>query len=282
MASDFMAFFAGRFSRFLVKEKVIRKNLRDAFPDLDQPAVDAIAKKIAANFGRVVAEVVHIPTYVAGKQGTKVSASGSLDYTFGQSGQAIYVSAHLGSWELIPIVLRRNSRPLIIYSLIGNPVIDSKLLSLRQKSGANYVEKSDALRACIEAMKRGDSIALLVDQRVKRGIDVTFLGRRALFTDLPARLALKFNCPIIPAEAVRAGPGHCQVMIHPPIWPGAERGKQAVRELTQQIARVIEDAIRRRPEEWHCDKRRWKKKDRAYEAFDPQADRGDVLEAEIT
>ena len=110
MASDFMALFAVRFARFLVREKVIRRNLRAAFPDLDESAVDATTKKILENFGRLLAEIIHIPTYVAGKQATNVSASGSLDYTLGTSGQAIYVSAHLGNWELIPLVFRSKQR----------------------------------------------------------------------------------------------------------------------------------------------------------------------------
>ena len=147
--------------------------------------------------------------------------------------------------------------------VIGNAVIDNLLLSQRRKTGSIYVEKSKALRACIKAMKRGDSVGLLVDQRVERGIEVTFFGRPTIVTDLPARLALKFNCPIIPAEAVRAGPRRCQVMVHEPIWPGENRGEQAVRDLTQQMASVVEDCIRKRPDEWCCDKRRWKKSDRA-------------------
>ena len=282
MASDCMALFTGRFARYFVRENIIRKNLSTAFPDLDQPTLDAITKKITENFGRCIAEIAHIPAYAAGKQGTKFSATGSLDYTFEQLGQAIFVTAHLGSWELTPILLRRNSRPLIIYSKVGNPVIDNKLLSMRRKTGANYVEKSEALRASIKAMKKGESVGLLVDQHVKRGVDVTFFGRPTIFTDLPARLALKFNRPIIPIEGVRAGPGHCQVIIHPPIWPGENRGKQAVSELTQQMATVIEGCIRKRPDEWHCDKRRWKKTDSVGRISEPQAARSDVLEAAIT
>jgi len=281
MASDLMALVIGRFAHYLVREKKIRNNLMTAFPDLDQAALDATTKKIVANYGRLLAEAIHIPTYVAGKQGTIVSASGSLDYTFEREGQAIYVTAHLGNWELIPIVLRRKSRPLIIYSRIGNPAIDDKLLALRRKTGANYVEKSEALRACIKAMRKGVSIGLLVDQHVNRGTDVTFFDCPTIFTDLPARLAMKFNCPIIPIEAVRAGPGHCEVMIHEPIWPGAKRGEQAVRDLTQQMATVIEDCIRRRPDEWCCDKRRWKKRDRVGKVSGPQSARSDVLEAKM-
>jgi KDO2-lipid IV(A) lauroyltransferase len=280
MASDLMALFVGRFAHYVVRERKIKKNLRIAFPDLDQPAVDVLANKIAVNFGRVLAEVAHIPTYVAGRQGTTVSASGALEHTFEQSRQAVYVTAHLGNWELIPIVLRQKSRPLIIYSLVGNPVIDNLLLAQRRKTGANYVEKSNALRACIDTMKKGESIGLLVDQRVKRGVKVSFFGNPTIFTDLPARLAIKFNCPIIPIEAVRTEPGHCQVMIHEPIWPDEKRGKQAISDLTQQITRVIEDSIRKRPGEWHCNKSRWRKKDRVGEAPVPQAARNDAIEAE--
>jgi KDO2-lipid IV(A) lauroyltransferase len=277
-----MAFITGKFARYIVRERVIRRNLATAFPDLDAPALDDITKKIAESFGRRTAEIAHIPTYAGGKQGTKISASGSLDHTFEQSGQAIYVTAHLGSWELTPILLRQNSRPLIIYSKVGEPAIDNKLLSLRQKTGAKYVEKSEALKACIKTMKEGDSIGLLVDQRVSRGVDVTFFGKPTIFTDLPARLALKFNLPIIPIEGVRAGPGHCQVIIHPPIWPGEKRDKQAVSELMQQMATVIEGCIRKRPDEWHCNKTRWKTRDRVGWDNEPQAARSDVLEASKT
>lgn len=278
MASDFMALFVVRFAHYLIREKKIRRNLGIAFPDLDGPALDATVKKIVANFGRVLAEVAHISTYAAGKQGTIVSASGSLEHTFEKSRQAIYVTAHLGNWELIPIVLRRKSRPLIIYSRVGNSVIDSMLLAQRRKTGANYVEKSAALRACVKAMRRGESIGLLVDQRVERGVDVTFFGKPTIFTDLPARLAQKFNCPIIPIEAVRAAPHHCRVMIHEPIWPGKARGEQAVRDLTQQMAGVIEEGIRKRPGEWHCNKSRWKKRDRVGRISVPRAARSGVLE----
>jgi KDO2-lipid IV(A) lauroyltransferase len=110
-------------------------------------------------------------------------------------------------------------------------------------------------------MKEGGSIGLLVDQRVKRGVEIDFFGRPAIFTDLPARLAMKFNCPIIPIEAMRLDPRHCQVMIHEPIWPGEDRGEHAVRDLTQQMVSVIEDSIRKRPGEWYSDKARWRKPD---------------------
>jgi KDO2-lipid IV(A) lauroyltransferase len=255
-----MAVVIGKFARFFVKEKAITRNLRAAFPDLGESSLDVMRRKVYANFGRLIAEIVHIPSFASNRHGTIMEAEGALDYPLVQRGQAIYVSAHLGNWELLPILFKWQNLPLtIIYSPIGRRQIDSKLMTSRRKTGAVYVEKSGALRSCVAAMKRGESIALLVDQRVDSGIEVDFFGRRTLFTHMPARMALKFNCPIIFAKSVRVGTGHVQAFFNEPIWPGTERGKQAEEDLTRRLAKMTEDCIRQHPEQWFCSKRRWER-----------------------
>lgn len=259
-ASVLLASVFSRVSWLFLKQRKFRGNLRAALPDLDERTLDDTIKRMAANFGRYVAEVVHISKFKNGAQGTSITCVASDGSPFECRGPAIYIGAHLGSWELVPIVLQRNSNPVtIIYSLVDIPLIDRLFLSLRRKTGASYVEKSEALRACMKAMQRGESVALLVDQRVESGIEVDFFGRMSVFTPLPARLALRFNCPIIPCEAVRVSPGQIQVNFHAPILPSPERGKDAEIELTQKMANAIEDAISRNPDTWFCNKRRWKK-----------------------
>jgi KDO2-lipid IV(A) lauroyltransferase len=235
--------------------------LHTAFPDLDDSSLDDLTAKIIANFGRLIAETAHIPTFRSGGNGTVLCAGGALKYPIEQRGKAIYVSAHLGNWELIPIVFQQHDLPLtIVRTLLDHPVIDNRLMSLRRETGATYVDKSNALRACIAALKRDESIALLVDQRVESGIEVDFFARPTLFTRLPARMALRFNCPIIPGESVRVGPGHVQMVFHEPIWPGHRRDEEAERDLTQRMAKAIEGSIRLHPEQWFCNKRRWEKR----------------------
>lgn len=259
-ATELMAFLARRFARVFFNKKGIDHNLQAVFPDLDEAGVSELKGKITANFGRLAAEIAHMQSFQSGTRGAVLSVSGALEYPFAQKGKAIYVSAHLGNWELIPIVFQRHDLPLtIVQTPIGHPGIDSKLMSLRRKTGATYVEKSNGLRACVTALKRGESIALLVDQRVKSGIEVDFFARPTLFTHLPARMALRFNCPIILGESVRVGPGHVEVIFHEPIWPGQQRDEQAEKDLTQRMAKAIEGCIRRHPEQWFCNKRRWKK-----------------------
>jgi len=257
-ATEVMAFLGRRFAKFFTREKNIKKNLRIAFPDMDGPSFDTLMGDITANYGRLFAEIAHIPSFKSGRGGAVLRARGALEYPFEKRGKAIYVTAHLGNWELIPILFQQQNLPLaIIYSPIMFSVVDSKLMSMRRGTGATYLGKSNALRACITALKRNESIALLVDQRVDNGIEVDFFERQTLFTHLPARLALRFNCPIIPGESVRIGPGHFEVMFHEPIWPGNQRGEEAERDLTQRTAKAIEDCIRKYPEQWFCDKRRW-------------------------
>ena len=262
LASELMAAAGARLAGRAVRLDAMRRNLRSAFPELDDAALDDMTRRIVANFGRQVAEVVHIPSFASGTRGARLEAAGAMEFPSGGKGPAIYVSGHLGNWELIPIVFRRHAVPVtIIYTKLAHPGIDARLLELRRATGATYVEKADALRACVRALARGESIALLVDQRVESGIEVEFFGRPTRFTHLPARMALKFGCPIVPAETVRIGAGHLKAVFHEPIWPGPERGDAAARDLTQRMAGAIEACIRRHPDEWFCNKRRWKKKD---------------------
>jgi KDO2-lipid IV(A) lauroyltransferase len=187
-------------------------------------------------------------------------------------GAAIYVGAHVGSWELMPLVLNRNSRPVtVIYTENVTPFIAQRLSRMREETGARYVEKSTALKPCIRALEQGGSIALLVDQRVDPGIDVNFFGRPTTMTRFPARLATRFNRPIIPFEVVRTGPGQLRVIFQDPIVPDGATGKQAEAALTQRMAKAIEASIKRNAESWFCSKLRWKEADKIKAKADKSA-----------
>ncbi len=259
-ATRFMAALATRTAGTFAKPHVMDRNLRAAFPEKPEAERVAIRREIMASFGRLIAEILHMKAFAAGAQGTRVEATGATDYTFGLRGQAVYVSAHLGNWEVMPLLFERAGLPLtIIYSMIGNAFVDEMLAAARRMTGSTYVERSQALRACFQAMKRGESVAFLVDQRVDIGTEVTFFGRPTTFTQLPARLALKFGCPIIIGESSRPEPGRIQIFYHEPIWPATEAGPRSEQELTQIMASGIEGVIRRQPGLWICNKNRWKK-----------------------
>jgi len=260
LASELMVRVVLRLSHLFANRKVIGRNIQAAFPELDAAERDSLVTRIIANAGRLIAEMAKIRCFVDGTQGARLTLRGGIGGSLGYKGKAIYVGAHLGNWELMPILLNRHGVPLtIIYSSFSHQAIETRLMAARQRTGSKYVEKENALRGCIDALKRDESIAMMVDQRVDSGIEVEFFGRPTLFTHFPARMARKFDCPIIVGEAIRLGPGEVEVTFRDPIFPNREGGAVTEQELTQAMASAIEDAIRRHPDQWFCNKRRWPK-----------------------
>lgn len=262
-AAALMAYVLTKGSNIFVKPTNMRRNIRQVFPEMDEPAVEALANEMLANFGRHIAEIAHATDFRDGLNGARIDTATADGSPFEGKGPAIYVGGHVGSWELSPLVFQQQNQPVtVIYSQNKNPIVDTLLQAQRDETGAKYVEKTKALRPCFQALDRGESIALLVDQRVSPGIDVEFFGQTAAVTRLPARLATGFNCPIIPFEVVRIEPGHLRVMFQEPILPNGQKGKQAEFELTQKVADAVQASITRNAESWFCSKLRWKRVDR--------------------
>lgn len=253
-ASDVMAWLLARNSETFLDTPRIRANLHAAFPDLDAAAVDALTVQIAGNFGRLVSEMAHIGAYRDSARGGLIEMGSPP-----APGAAIYVGAHVGAWEMLPAALSRDGcRVTAIYSRNKNPVIDDVLRRIRPKSGASYVEKAAGLRPCIEALRQGGAIALLADQRVDSGLEVDFFGRPTVVTRFPARLAMKFDCPIIPFDVIRVAPGRLRVVFSDPILPAGRSGAQVELELTQKVAAAVEGSVTRNVDSWFCHKSRWK------------------------
>ena len=260
VASNVAAFVFKPLARVFFNVRVIDANLRLAFPEFEKSSRKKITLELVANFGRSIVEIVNLPKFASGAQGTSISAKGHLDLPFSENNQAIYVSAHLGNWELLPLIFARRPRRLnIIYTTLGHAVVHNKLMSLRRTTGSEYIEKTDALRSCLSAMQNGESVAMLIDQRVERGIVAKFFGRETKFTRLPARLSLKFGRPIIFVEAIRVSSREHDFYFHEPIWPNGSDRSSIEQQMTQKIVTQIEGAIRRRPTDWFCNKRRWKR-----------------------
>jgi KDO2-lipid IV(A) lauroyltransferase len=174
---------------------------------------------------------------------------------------AVFVGAHTSNWEVSAFLFGRLPRPVyVLYSTVGHALIDRLILRARTETGCIYVEKTNAVRSVMDAMARGHSVAMLVDQRVASGLEVEFFGRPTVVTSLPARLAVRFSCPILPVETRRLANGRFLVTCHPPLLAdGRLPSDEQARDLTQRMSTVIEEMIRRDPRAWFCAKRRWRK-----------------------
>ena len=111
------------------------------------------------------------------------------------------------------------------------------------------------MRETIEFIKKGYSVALMIDQRVSEGDKINFFGKPALTTTLPAQLALKFKIPIIPVFIERDNKSNFKIKFYDEIKANDFKNKD---ELSMKLNKILESMISNNPNEWIWSHNRWK------------------------
>ena len=148
-----------------------------------------------------------------------------------------------------------------LYSPPSNPLLDRMLLESRQALNSDLLPRDNSTRLLMRALKNGQSIAMVMDRRVDEGKLIRFFGRDKLSTIMPAKLALKLSCDLVPVQVERLQDAHYRVIFHPPVRPentSVDETTQAI-NMIQQIHQQFENWIRQQPEDWFCSKRLWPK-----------------------
>jgi KDO2-lipid IV(A) lauroyltransferase len=103
-------------------------------------------------------------------------------------------------------------------------------------------------------------VALVVDVGFGRegAVPVTFFGRETLFPDWPARLARVTGAPVVFGLAARRPRGRYTAHICPPLFADRDAEAEAgTREMTQEIATVLEGFVKRYPSQWYAFREIW-------------------------
>src|SRR5690606_24481682 len=117
----------------------------------------------------------------------------------------------------------------------------------------------EGARPLVRELAEGRSVGLVVDTRDDDGVPIPFFGHDKLTTLAPARLALRFDCELIPVRIERLGQARFRLTVEEPIRPDpalASDKEQAV-HMMAEVNRLFERWIRERPEQWLCMKRAW-------------------------
>ena len=239
----------------------MKRNLKLAFPKLDNQQCESLARDIWGNFGAVMAEYPHLGTLTAGGSPpfVKVIMNNDTRKIFESKQPAIYVTAHLGNWELVASTIAKSGIPLsAIYGPQSNPVLERMLQGQRESLGCQLFVKKNGIHQLVREIRAGRSVGLLPDQRVDSGAPVPFFGWDAPTTTSPAWLALKLNCPLIPVRIERTGNARFRAVFDRPLLTGGKLDEHSdPLQITADLNRIFESWIRDRPDQWLCMKRRW-------------------------
>ena len=245
------------------KATIFRENLSIAFPELNSADLDALATDIWGQAGRILGEYPHLDTILAEDDRLVIEIREPIASYTDPSRPCVVVSAHQSNWEVVCSAMAKLGMPnASLYSPPSNPLLDKMLLESRQALNCQLLPRDNSARLLVRALKKGRSVGMVMDRRVDDGQPVQFFGRDKNSTIVPAKLALKHHCELIPVQVVRLEGARYKVIFHPPVHPrdpGADENAQAT-DMIQQVHQQFEQWIRERPGHWFCSKRLWPKK----------------------
>ena len=264
---DGASWFAGKTSRLigprLGVNKVARRNLKLAFPDITEQEMETTLKEMWENLGRVAGEMPHLKKLYRMPLGSRVEIEGLEHFeALLKNGQnAILASGHFGNWEIITNELPKlsNADGMAVYRPLNNKIIDKLILEARSVNNVRYLPKGpQGAREILKGLKQGAFLGLLMDQKMNDGISVPFFGKNAMSPSAGADLALKFNLPLLPVHVTRIKGAHFRLTFNAPIQLERKDGsRKTSADLMQEVHTHFESWLKATPSQWLWPHKRW-------------------------
>jgi len=261
LASGMMHIFYALLPRL---RKTAEVNLRIAFPEWSDTQRKKVIHGMLRNLGWMAAEFVRLPKYTKENIEQIVVLDGHENFLEGQRrGKGVlYLTGHIGAWELSSFAHALYGFPLhYMARRIDNRKIDALVNSYRCLPGNRPIFKNESARMVLNVLKEAGTVGILADQNTMPGeaAFVDFFGKQASTSTGIARVALHTDAAVVPGYAVWDEIlGKYRLRFEPPVelirTGDMERD---VVENTQKFAKVIEDIIRKYPDQWVWVHGRW-------------------------
>jgi KDO2-lipid IV(A) lauroyltransferase len=266
-ASDFCGAVARRIGPYLPAHRIGQSNLRAAFPRQDAVWIEATLREAWDNLGRVAGEYVHLARIWDFDRdypntGRIRTESLSLFEALRNDGKpALCFAAHLANWELPAVAAAAHGLPsAVVYRMPNNKAVAKEITRIRAPLMGRLIRtRAQAAVEMAASLSAGEHVGMVVDQHFSRGVDVTFFGRRCKANPSIARLARRFDCPVVGVRVVRL-PGHGFRVdgFGPYELPRGGDGEIDVTAATQMITAIIEGWVRENPGQYLWFHRRWR------------------------
>ena len=240
--------------------RLVINNLRIAFPAEKSPQERiALAKRHFATLGANLLCSIKIPRLSREEIKSVVTVEGleemQADKIIGAG--FVLVISHLGSWELFaqltPIIFE--CKVGTIFQALGNPQIDAEVRRDRARLGLSLFERKEGFVQACQFIRTGGGVGVLVDQHAgDAGLWCPFFDRLASTSTLPATLALRTGGWLVPAAVYTDGVARWRCVI----GKGMKAQGKDAETVTLNINRMLEQQIRRQPEDWFWVHNRWK------------------------
>ena len=245
----------------LFRSKIlIYSNIKKALPNIKQNELNEIYTSMWNNYGRVFAEYMFIKKFRQDRLSSNIVIKGGeiLENIKRNKQRVVFISGHFSNFELMAMQIEKMG---IKVAAIYRPLNNIFLNRIMEKIRKNYICKFQikkgigGTKELVRLIKDGFSTALMIDQRVSEGIQSNFFGKKAFTTTIPAQLVKKYNIPVVPIFIERFDNIKFKMTVEKPIY---FQENKSIEEITNELNKLLEDMILKKPNYWIWSHNRWK------------------------
>jgi KDO2-lipid IV(A) lauroyltransferase len=241
--------------------RIAERNLRIAFPEMDAAERRRLLKLQWENLGRLFGEFPQVDRLTPARGRVEVVGGERLAAIARSGKPVVLISGHFANWEVMAAVIMHYGVDCnVTYRAANNPFIDKRIIQARESYGVKLFapKGGDGSREILEGFKRGQSVAILNDQKFNQGLALPFFGKPAHTAPGATRLALKVGTYLQPISVQRLPGARFRVTVHEPIVPEKTGDKSADIEAgVRRVNAFIEARVREHPADWFWTHKRW-------------------------
>ena len=254
---QFFSLIFSKIAPFFKPEKIIHKNLTTFKKDITEREKKEIISSMWSNYGKTFIEYMFLRTFRENNHFVKIEGEDILKRVKERKKPVIFISGHFANFELMSMEITKKEIPLAaIYRPLNNYFLNPLMEYLRKKYVCkNQIKKGTlGVKEAVQYVKKGFSVALMIDQRVSEGEKIEFFGKPAFTTTLPAQLSIKYGLSIVPVFIER-DKENFKIKFYDEIKSSDFNNKII---LTKKLSEILELMIARNPNEWIWTHNRWK------------------------
>lgn len=245
--------------------RVGMRNLEMAFPEMGLEQRRQLLRGVFISLGRQLAEFCLLPSMTLQNVEDVVVYDGfeNFDLARKRGKGVLFLTGHLGAWELSSFVHSLHGNPLrIVMRGLDNPYVARLVQGYRTMHGNTTVDKDNFVRGLLGAMKAGETVGILMDTNMTppQGVFVDFFGIPACTASGLARIALRTDAAVVPGFCVWDSTLRKYRLRFDPAVELVRTGNDEADAVanTAKLTKVIEEFVREYPDQWLWVHRRWK------------------------
>lgn len=265
---------------FAAKDRVdVKANLEVIFPERTKREIRRIKIKMFRNFAKYLVDFFRLAKldkeYI--KNNLKTENLHYFDQALSSGKGVIVLSGHLGNWELGGAVMALLGYDFWVVALEHKyKKVNDFFNNQRKNKGIKVIPFHKAVRQSINILKENKLLALMADRDFTKegGIVIDFFGKSTSFPKGPAVLSLKTGAAIVPSFMIRNEDDSFTFRVHPPIdlflskeklqsadtkESFAKISEKDLVELIKRYSVIIEDYIKKYPDQWFMFRKFWVK-----------------------